>query len=554
LVGLEWALMSSLKKYETTSALVALYDPVALGVRSIHAEIQKAGFSSDLVFFKNEIGTYGVWDKQESLANWPTEKEFRLFEELLLAQKPKVLGISFRSFALEMVIKITKRARDSIDPVIVWGGTHPTVMPDECLEYADIVCIGEGEEAFLELLQAIEENKSYRDIENFYFSEDSKTQKNPLRPLIQDLDGLAFPVMGDDQKFTIDDNKLIERDPHLSGGSHIIYHIMGARGCPFQCDFCTNSALRDIYRGLGKFIRKRSPESVIQELEAASKNLNVLSVAFLDEIFGMDKAWTREFVGFYNERIAKPLIVDLYPSSVDDEVGDLLVDTGVALCHMGVQSGSERSRKNNYNRNTPDESIQKAARILHERKTITFFDFIMDNPYEDEEDLRSTLNTLLSLPRPFNAKLLSLCYFPKTKITMRALADGLITEKDLDYHTKKSFSQHWANFENNIDLKNAFYGTLFWLSLLKYRSDKMALDFFSAQFGDSFHVLPTSFVKFVSNSSYLKKRPEILFRTSQTLIGIINKVLVFPRLVRTFLRLLIRGDFTKILSGFKKRA
>ena len=76
----------------------------------------------------------------------------------------------------------------------VFGGPHPTFFPDMISEDGvDGICMGEGEHAMLELVTNLADGKPVRDLRNWWIKEDGVVHKNPLRPLIQDLDGLPLP-------------------------------------------------------------------------------------------------------------------------------------------------------------------------------------------------------------------------------------------------------------------------------------------------------------------------------------------------------------------------
>jgi len=526
---------------------VSIYDTIAMGVRSMHAVLEAEGCPSSILLFRDRIGNYGFRYNEPQPDNWPTKREYGLFRKLMEQEKPDILAISFRSFALDIVKELTAIAREAAGPLIVWGGTHPTLFPEECMDTADVVCVGEGEGAMLELVRAAGSGSDITAIANLWTRDGGEVIKNPPRPLIQDLDALPFPVFGNDGKFTIDNDSLLDRDVYLGSCSAVMYFVMGSRGCPFTCDFCTNSAFREMYSGLGKFVRKRSPANIVAEIEAASSELRVEMVAFMDEIFTLNRQWTSEICGIYRDRIDAPFLIDLHPANVDDVLVKTLSEAGAKWANLGVQSGAESSRRENYHRNTPDQEILRAAKSLDRYGIITYYDFIFDNPYETGEDLRETLNLILSLPRPHNLKILSLCYMPRTTLTERALADGTITEADLDQFSKKTFLDHWCNFHNSIDDMNRFYAGMAWLDLLKFNYEEMALTFFSNNYGDSFHVVPRPAIRALSRSSLLRKRPRLVFGALSFLMRNVNRALVPVRKARTFLRLLVRGRWKDLL-------
>ena len=163
------------------------------------------------------------------------------------------------------------------------GGIHATAKIEESLRYADIVCVGEGEETTLELVKKVENAQDYYGIPNLCFNVDGKIKKNPVRPLIQDLDSLPFIDYDLDEHYVMDrdesrllkiDEGLLERiSPGFPDKNKTFlptYKTMITRGCPHRCAYCGNSQLRRMYQGQ-KYFRRRSNENMIEELRKNQK-------------------------------------------------------------------------------------------------------------------------------------------------------------------------------------------------------------------------------------------------------------------------------------------
>ncbi|MFO8057839.1 MAG: radical SAM protein [bacterium] len=506
--------------------LVTVFDVVSIGVRYLQSVLDDAGYECDLVLFRV---------KRVPVGTWPSEREYELLKEVLEERRPDVLGVSFRSFAMPIAERISRVARESVDPLVVWGGTHPTLAPEDCLEHADLVCMGEGEGALLDLAEALASGSSYEDIRNLCFKKNGELIKNPLRPLIQDLDSIPYPRLGNERKFTIEQGKLEERDVYLGASSPVSYFIIGCRGCPFNCDYCCISAFRELFRGLGTYVRKRSPENIIQEIEEAGRVLDIKFIGYMDEVFGMDPAWARRIAALHKQRVGLPFLAKLHPNPCDEEQVQTLTDAGMKLVVMGIQSGSDRSRRENYHRKTTDRKILELARSFHKHKLITVYDFIFDNPYETEQDLRETFEMALTLPRPNNLEMLSLSYFPGSRLTRRALEDGLITPDQVEGRAYKTFAGYWSDARHSLDQNHAFYSVLCWLLNIKFEWESFALVYISEN-GGMFHVLPRPAVRLLSRSRYLRKNPQKLDRLMVAGVKTVNKALVPARKARNVAR------------------
>ena len=164
----------------------------------------------------------------------------------LLALRPSIVGFSACSFdfseQLEMA-SLIKRADSNI--LTVFGGVHPTILPESaiCYEQVDIICVGEGEYPILDLCTALEANQDVTSIPNLWVKQNGKVYRNPPRGWIQNLDDLP-----------------IDRE----GLSYL--GVYTGRGCTGECAFCNTPTIKRTGTG-GKFFRKRSVDNVLDEIE-----------------------------------------------------------------------------------------------------------------------------------------------------------------------------------------------------------------------------------------------------------------------------------------------
>ena len=141
-------------------------------------------------------------------------------------------------FALEAA-KIIRNHSDGKVP-IVWGGPHPSILPEQTLKsrYVDVVCIGEGDLTFIDLVRAYQNKRPLTQVEGIVFKAGSNTVFTPARNLI-DIEGL-LPVPWD----LIDVNNYIHRDYYIKGVNRSLDIGQTSRGCPYQCGFCVSASLR----------------------------------------------------------------------------------------------------------------------------------------------------------------------------------------------------------------------------------------------------------------------------------------------------------------------
>jgi len=430
-------------------ALIAMhgYD---LGVRHISAFLRSKGCTPVILFFETkkylqqwELSDYFTTQVLDENAHF--EENVELLVSFLKDLRPDIVGISLTSVTFEPARHITSRIKKDVGSFIVWGGVHALLCPEECIEWADAVCVGEGEHAVWELIQQWSESGSITGIENLWIKTGEKIEKNPGRTLIEDLDQLPYPdFLGKGNKFLIEGGRLIADPVITSVMKKNVYSITTSRGCIFDCSFCCNAALKARYAGAGRYYRRRSVGNVIAELSYAISRGSFSMIQFWDEVFTIDDAWLAEFCVQYREKIRKPFVCYVHPNNAHQDIMEKLIDAGLAIVDMGIQSGSERVNTHYFNRPQNNRGLMAFSKYAHEKGVLIFYDVLVDIPYETRESFEETMDLLLSLPRPFRARIYSLCYFPKTRLTEKALASGIMT--------KEALKRHVSNVLNNFHL------------------------------------------------------------------------------------------------------
>jgi len=339
-----------------------------------------------------------------------------LVEEIRLLQ-PDLIAFSVLTDQYQWALEMARRIKEKIGAPIVFGGVHVTMVPEEVISNSsvDIICIGEGEKAILELTESMQQGIIDYGIKNLWFKKDGTIIKNGIRPLIEDLDSLPFP----DKKI------FVKNEPSL--GSH--YTIISGRGCPFSCTYCVSSVMKKLSVNNQRYVRRRSPQNVIDELLYARESLkfNLKSVHFIDDTFTYDYNWLQDFCALYKKHIRVPFHCTGYPSTVDYRKTSLLKDAGCFRVGMGIQSTSETTRKNILNRPGTNEQIKKAVQALKDAGLSFWLDHILNLPFETEEEQFSALKFYNEL-RPPTINVFWLIYYPKTKIVDIAKDAGILDD------------------------------------------------------------------------------------------------------------------------------
>ncbi|UCF06129.1 MAG: B12-binding domain-containing radical SAM protein [bacterium] len=419
------------------------------GLRTLSAHLKREGHNVQLIFLPRYFT-----DRYE---------DETLDDVVEISRGTDLIGISLTTNFFDNVIQITQRLKKDLNIQILWGGIHPTIRPEECLNYADMVCVGEGEEALVELARKMENAKDYHDVRGVWFKKNGKIIKNKNRPLIQDLDSILFPDFRYDTQYILSDGhvqlmneSLLEK--HMRTMVHVgtMYTTVATRGCPFGCTYCCNNTLNRMYSGQ-KIVRKRSTENLIKEMMKAKSILPFIkSFGLADDLFFIRTIEEiKEFCEKYKENVRLPLhIGGANPSNLTMEKLATLVDAGLKNFRLGIQTGSERTKIlfRRYYSNKQVEEVVKAIHTFKDKIRRPLYDIILDNPWETEEDLKDTLMFLSKFPTPYALNLYSLTFYPETELYWKAKKDGIITD-DLEEVYRKVYH----------DCRNTYLNRLFFL-------------------------------------------------------------------------------------------
>lgn len=282
---------------------------------------------------------------------------------------------------------------------IVFGGPHASAVPDVVIaeDVVDIVCVGEGEYAMLELVTRYRTN-----IQNLWFKDGKRIVSNSLRPLIKDLDSLPFP------------KRSLWQD--LPESEFNYYLLTVSRGCPYSCSYCQNNTYHKLYSH-ENIVRFRSVENVIAELKHAKKQYKIKWVLPLDDNLTLNPKWFKEFAEQYKKHINVPYCATTHPLTVDAERAELLKMSGCRFVKIGIQSGSEKVRMLLMNRHETNQQLLSAASICKHVKLKFTLDHIfgVDDSSEALHDSVDLYNTA----RPTQLNSFQLYFFPCTDIIVR---------------------------------------------------------------------------------------------------------------------------------------
>lgn len=318
--------------------------------------------------------------------------------------------------------------------LVVSGGAHPTLATEAVAANPsiDVTCQGEGELALGELVKRLERGEAYDEIPNLWVRNGNHMARNPMAPLVEDL-----------ERFPFADREVFGYEEILAANSGWV-DMMAGRGCPYRCTYCAVPALQQQHRGLGKYVRYRPVEHVIAEIEYLVNTYDVRTLNFQDDVFTLQYDWTTAFCRAYAKRFRHiPFWINTRVERVN--YADLVVDLANAGCRgirVGLESGNEELRRDILKRKMTNDFIKGTLQLFQDHGMQTYTCNMLGLPGETAEVIQETID--------FNRKLeptqlqFSVYYpYPLTELHDLAVREGYFQEGAISttYFTDRSLLQ-----------------------------------------------------------------------------------------------------------------
>ncbi len=386
-----------------------------LGIQMLSAVLKEAGHETALVFDPRLFADH--YTSVPALARRFDRKAALL--EQAVAHQPDLVAFSVVTEEYAWACELARELKARLEAPIVFGGIHPSSVPGRVIakDFVDYVIVGEGEGALLELAEALERGERPTDIANLWVRAGDTVHRNPPRPLIPDLDALPFP----DKALFYEALPFLRRE----------YMTMTSRGCPHACTYCYNNHLRRMYQGKGRYLRRRSPRHVLDELVAAKATYPLERVQFYDDIFTSDRAWLEAFASGYRREVALPFWCSVSPAHVTPEIVQVLAAMGCWEVQMGVQTVNEELRREVLRRRDTIEQARRAVALFRAAGIKCVADNIGGLPGEGEEHFVESLR-FYNQVRPSRISNYYLRYYPSTDIVSIAREAGILDDARIE--------------------------------------------------------------------------------------------------------------------------
>lgn len=270
------------------------------------------------------------------------------------------------------------------DLYLLGGGPHISLNADAVIrDCFDALCIGEGEQPTLELVQQLEAGQTPSGIRNLWIKHGADVEKCPPRDFLQDLDSLPFPDRDMWQEWI--------EDPNTKPC------VLLGRGCPFNCTYCCNHALRKLTEG--EYVRFRSTDNVIAELRQLTERLRgVRQVYFEVETIGANLDFAKhlcERLQEFNAGRAEPITFSVNlrvtPGCDYSRLFAAFKEAHFTLVNIGLESGSPRVRSEVLNRHYSNDDLLRAVERARQYGLKVALFVLLGLPGETRQDFQETV-------------------------------------------------------------------------------------------------------------------------------------------------------------------
>lgn len=382
------------------------------GLSYVSAVLRKAGHETRLVVMSEACATASRYEQ---------------LDKAVAELRPDVIGFTAVATQYPFMQRTLQHVRTLCpNAFTVIGGPHVTLNPDDAIKDGfDAVCIGEGEQATVELADQLARGQCPGGIANLWIHRpDGTVERNATRPFLADLDDLPFP----------------DRDmwhAWISEDQWKMQILLLGRGCPFDCTHCCNHALRGV--ASGRYVRLRSPASVVAELRHLYMRYPERREAYLEvETIGVDKNYTQRLCDAleqFNQECDKPFTygTNLRVSSqvLEPLLYQALKRANFSSLNIGLESGSERVRREILNRKYTNDEFLDVVRLARAHGLQVHLYNMIGLPTETpaEHDETVLLNRLVQPEIAFTSIFFP---YPGTRLNTMCREKGLLETFTLD--------------------------------------------------------------------------------------------------------------------------
>lgn len=333
-------------------------------------------------YFGVDYSKYGI-----QIIKRPMQDDFL---SMVKNYQPDLIGFGVYSYNEKHADDLSKAAKEHFPDIpIIHGGIHNTIRPEINIKknWVDMICVGEGEMALLELCDAIEEGRTdFGNIKNIWTKKNGEVRRMPLRPLI-DINVIPTPDWSS--------YKTYHYYGPIEGRVYKLALVEFGRGCPYSCTFCEGAQVKELSRkaDIGRYIRHKDPKKFVDDCVKLIDTYGIEFFYIVDGTFlSMRDSVLEELVDLWSLRVKKPFLCLTTARSITEKRAILLKKMNCFQVNIGIESGNEKIRKEVYNKPpASNETVIKAFHDLRRYKIRTSSFNIMGLPWDNRSDVFDTI-------------------------------------------------------------------------------------------------------------------------------------------------------------------
>lgn len=353
-----------------------------------------------------------------------TFADYDTVQARITAERPFAVGIYTNLMTRRHVLAIMAMAREAGARIILGGPEATNYRKEYFAHGADVITVGEGEETLAELLPLMQQDGVARlgAVNGIVFrNEQGALEQTPGRALDRDLDARPFP-----------DREAIDMERYISTWQthHGVRSVslITARGCPYQCQWCSHSVFGISYR-------HRSPENVIDELLHIRDAYRPDQVWYADDVFTMNFRWLARFADLLDENgLHFPFESISREDRLTEDVVKTLKRMGCYRLWIGAESGSQRIL-DAMKRRTNAARMRQMIEMVQDHRIRAGTFIMVGYEGETEQDIAATVRHLKAAPP--DDVLTTLSYPIKGTPYYDQVADRLVTPENWAASTER---------------------------------------------------------------------------------------------------------------------
>lgn len=376
----------------------------------------------------------------------------------LVQENPLCVGVSsmtgYQLVGSKAIFETVKRMNPKIHTI--FGGVHPSILPEQCLREntIDFAVVGEGEKTLLDLVTTLKEENDLHKVNGIYWKENRQIIRNEPREFMEPAEW-PFPLTEKNRRYfrlAADNNEMM---------------VLSSRGCPHNCAFCYNLVFNR------RRWRAMSVDRFRTELEVFTKELRFNWVQVCDDEIGANKERAKAIARvLHNSGLIWSTSIRC--DSIDGELAKEFDENGCYELLLGVESGSNRILGEvigkGYRSGVDD--VRRCAQVLSGIGIHGRYNFMCGVPTESREELHASLDLadwIHNIDRNSFISFDAYAPYPGTELYQQALTTNL---KGKEPQTLEDWSK--------MNLSNAtvpIAQKLYYIAGLRFRKDKTSRNF-----------------------------------------------------------------------------